>query len=310
MPKPIRCRSSNASPSGRYLHPLTLLPCQQCDRASDPNLESSRAANTSWLSSALRRSEKRTKPDLLLAKLRAKLSDARMEHELARGLADSDFAGSEFAWEPTLQPGAGRAPYLAVHRSIAVPNRTAYRCRMSLASNTLVSKAATGVCAKTAAPAVFSLAKRVLPKYSCAFESVFSFGSGTALWQDSSKAARSYLSERGMSRFSAAGGFHAWIRKEFHGHFPVPTVKGYGRAGILIVEDEGIIPPNHIASTLLKAGYAVAGIAEYLPTRTLAKVEQSNPSLILMDIRIKGPMDGVETAAKLRERFLTSRLFI
>jgi hypothetical protein len=70
---------------------------------------------------------------------------------------------------------------------------------------------------------------------------------------------------------------------------------------ILIVEDEAIIA-EHIASSLLKTGYEVAGIAES-SEEALAKIPGLNPDLILMDIRIKGAMDGIETTAKLRERF-------
>jgi len=72
-------------------------------------------------------------------------------------------------------------------------------------------------------------------------------------------------------------------------------------AKILIVEDEGIIA-SHIASSLARAGYEVAGIAES-SEEALAKAAELNPGLILMDIRIKGEMDGIETAAMLRDRF-------
>ena len=72
-------------------------------------------------------------------------------------------------------------------------------------------------------------------------------------------------------------------------------------ARILIVEDEGIIA-GHIASRLVKTGYEVAGIAES-SEEALAKTEELKPELILMDIRIKGAMDGIDTAAKLRERY-------
>jgi two-component system cell cycle sensor histidine kinase/response regulator CckA len=72
-------------------------------------------------------------------------------------------------------------------------------------------------------------------------------------------------------------------------------------ARILIVEDEGIIA-GHIASRLLKIGYSVAGIAES-SEEAIATVRELAPDLILMDIRIKGSMDGIETAAALRETF-------
>ena len=70
---------------------------------------------------------------------------------------------------------------------------------------------------------------------------------------------------------------------------------------ILIVEDEGIIA-NHIASLLTKTGYQVAGIAES-SEEALEKVAELNAELVLMDIRIKGEMDGIETATRIRGQF-------
>ena len=77
-----------------------------------------------------------------------------------------------------------------------------------------------------------------------------------------------------------------------------PAIKA---ARIMIVEDEGIIA-GHIASRLLKTGYEIAGIAES-SEQALAMIPELMPELILMDIRIKGSMDGIQTAEKLRERF-------
>jgi len=68
---------------------------------------------------------------------------------------------------------------------------------------------------------------------------------------------------------------------------------------ILIVEDEGIIA-GHIASRLRKSGYEVAGIAES-SEQALTQISELKPELVLMDIQIKGPMDGIETVAALRE---------
>src|SRR3979409_2070668 len=72
------------------------------------------------------------------------------------------------------------------------------------------------------------------------------------------------------------------------------------RNRILIVEDEGIIA-DHIASQLGLAGYEVAGVAD-CSEEALAKTVQLKPNLILMDIRIKGAMDGIETVAALPDR--------
>src|SRR5215472_7835025 len=73
------------------------------------------------------------------------------------------------------------------------------------------------------------------------------------------------------------------------------------RAKILIVEDEGIIADN-IASRLQKSGYQVAGIADSAEA-ALARVPEAKPDLVLMDIHIKGSLDGIETTRKLRETF-------
>ena len=79
-------------------------------------------------------------------------------------------------------------------------------------------------------------------------------------------------------------------------------------AKILIVEDEGIIA-NTIASRLAKSGYEVAGIADS-SEEALAKIPELNPELVLMDIRIKGAMDGIETAVQIRERFDIPFIFL
>jgi PAS domain S-box-containing protein len=77
---------------------------------------------------------------------------------------------------------------------------------------------------------------------------------------------------------------------------------------ILIVEDEGIIA-NHIASCVARSGYEIAGIAES-SEEALAKTADCAPDLILMDIRIKGATDGVDTAKNLRERYDIPVLFL
>ena len=72
-------------------------------------------------------------------------------------------------------------------------------------------------------------------------------------------------------------------------------------ARTLIVEDEGLVA-DHLAGLLSTSGYNVVGIAESSHD-ALAQVSELRPDLILMDIRIKGSMDGIETTAKLRESF-------
>jgi len=82
---------------------------------------------------------------------------------------------------------------------------------------------------------------------------------------------------------------------------PATEAHHAGLARIMIVEDEGIIA-GHIATRLEKTGYTVAGIFGS-SEEALAEIPDRRPDLILMDIRIKGALDGIETAARVRERF-------
>lgn len=68
---------------------------------------------------------------------------------------------------------------------------------------------------------------------------------------------------------------------------------------ILIVEDELIIARN-IAKKLKKIGYSIEGIVSS-GEAALKQVSQQKPDLILMDIAIKGAMDGIETAVRIKE---------
>jgi DNA-binding LytR/AlgR family response regulator len=69
---------------------------------------------------------------------------------------------------------------------------------------------------------------------------------------------------------------------------------------ILIVEDEMIIGAR-ISMQLSNLGYEVTGI---LPRGedAIVHVQESKPDLVLMDINLKGSMDGIETATQLLQR--------
>ena len=72
-------------------------------------------------------------------------------------------------------------------------------------------------------------------------------------------------------------------------------------ARILIVEDERITAED-LRDILTDLGYTViASVASGVDA--IARAEETEPDLALMDIRIKGSMDGTETARILRERF-------
>ena len=72
-------------------------------------------------------------------------------------------------------------------------------------------------------------------------------------------------------------------------------------AKILIVEDEVIIALE-LKSVLENLGYEVTAIVDN-GEKAIRKTEEASPDIILMDIRIKGTMDGIETAEIIRNRF-------
>lgn len=67
---------------------------------------------------------------------------------------------------------------------------------------------------------------------------------------------------------------------------------------ILIVEDESIVAMD-VKNRLTRLGYEVCGVASS-GDEAIKKTIQTRPNLILMDIRIKGEMDGIITAEQIR----------
>jgi len=70
---------------------------------------------------------------------------------------------------------------------------------------------------------------------------------------------------------------------------------------ILIVEDEGIVA-EEIKSRLRHRGYEVTAIVAS-GEDAVAKAEEARPDLVLMDIKLRGEMDGIEAAKEIRSRF-------
>ncbi len=79
---------------------------------------------------------------------------------------------------------------------------------------------------------------------------------------------------------------------------------------ILIVEDDAIIAKN-IESKLTNFGYEVVGIV-HTGTDAIKSLSEKNPDLILLDIKLKGDIGGIEAAEKIKQQkdipiiFLTS----
>jgi PAS domain S-box-containing protein len=77
---------------------------------------------------------------------------------------------------------------------------------------------------------------------------------------------------------------------------------------ILIVEDE-VIVARDLQERLTAIGYSVPAIAASGP-EGLRIVELVRPDLMLMDIRLKGQMDGIETAEQIRDRFGVGSVYL
>ena len=68
---------------------------------------------------------------------------------------------------------------------------------------------------------------------------------------------------------------------------------------VLIVEDEGVVALS-IKAALSKMGYKVIGIA-VTGNEAIALAAEQKPDVILMDIHIKGEIDGIQTTEKLNK---------
>jgi len=79
-------------------------------------------------------------------------------------------------------------------------------------------------------------------------------------------------------------------------------------ARILIVEDEAIVALD-VQKTFQTLGYDVPAIA-FSGEEALQKTEELHPDVVLMDILLKGTMDGIEAAREIHERFGIPSIFM
>jgi two-component system, cell cycle sensor histidine kinase and response regulator CckA len=77
---------------------------------------------------------------------------------------------------------------------------------------------------------------------------------------------------------------------------------------ILIVEDEGLIALD-LRKKLEQVGYSVPMVVDNADDAILG-VESLMPSLVLMDIRLRGPQDGIEAADRIRRQFHIPVMFV
>lgn len=81
-----------------------------------------------------------------------------------------------------------------------------------------------------------------------------------------------------------------------------------GKASIMVVEDEGVVSID-IRNMLKRAGYEIAAVA-FLGEEAVRKAEDVRPDLVLMDIGLRGEIDGIEAAKQIRDRFQIPIVFL
>ena len=79
-------------------------------------------------------------------------------------------------------------------------------------------------------------------------------------------------------------------------------------AKILVVEDESIVALD-ITNQLRHLGYTVVGTIDR-GEAVLDMVTLSQPDMILLDIRLKGKMDGIEAARRIKDQFDLPIIFL
>ena len=77
---------------------------------------------------------------------------------------------------------------------------------------------------------------------------------------------------------------------------------------ILIVEDEALVA-SYVEEVLAESGFRVAGIAASGP-EALSLAAENHPTLALVDIRLTGPIDGIELACLMRQKFALRSIFL
>jgi len=80
------------------------------------------------------------------------------------------------------------------------------------------------------------------------------------------------------------------------------------KANIMIVEDEAIVA-EELKISLEDMDYTVTSIVKS-GEQAIKKAEQDCPDIILMDIRLKGRMDGIEAAELIRSRLEIPVVFL
>src|SRR5919197_1244380 len=95
---------------------------------------------------------------------------------------------------------------------------------------------------------------------------------------------------------------------KFHEKRGQPTMLGETKPSILVVEDENVVAMDLVAS-LEKLRYPVAGVVAS-GEEAVAVAERKAPGLVLMDIHLRGEMDGIRAAEQIQERFFIPVVYL
>ena len=80
------------------------------------------------------------------------------------------------------------------------------------------------------------------------------------------------------------------------------------KTNVLVVEDESIVAKD-IQQSLTKLGYNVIGTAS-TGEKALLLAEEFVPDIVLMDIMLKGGINGIDTAAQIKEKLAIPVIFL
>jgi CheY-like chemotaxis protein len=80
------------------------------------------------------------------------------------------------------------------------------------------------------------------------------------------------------------------------------------RVNLLVVEDDALVA-SYIRDVLEESGFVVTGVASSGP-EAMALADEDPVDLALVDIKLAGPMDGIEVACLLRDRHEVPSIFL
>ncbi len=119
-----------------------------------------------------------------------------------------------------------------------------------------------------------------------------------------------------VTGFTPAGVPAGWAvlpKRRTGGDHPAPVSRvaadpGSARRRLLIVDDEWLISMQ-LEQMMTTAGFEVVGTAA-TAADALALADRERPDLVLMDIRLHGPVDGIDAACQIMDRFGIRSLFV